>query len=999
MSRTEGLEPNRTGRHDPYSEAALGAAQTVGHATSDSFWQASLALTLRSRPGAVLDVCPKSTDFLEIMQNCGWSGTAAPGWDLSPGHVEGKINLITAWNMLGTCVDPEAFCARAFRDLSPGGVLLVSQVFASDDALDTSVLKAHFEGLHWPFATVEVHSASGPMAVVWARRAGHLTDRDRALRDWLVDSINGQRSVYAEHILLSAQFGKVSGPQLRAVSRIPLGVANAVACAYTQGDEAGLTALGEIPSIALAWERIVRRLMLELHRTDVQHIEQELLEIHQSFLWIYGVPLVGKLQQLLPSFVKFRVFPLMKKWRQTDRRDRWAAVRAWLLIRVKAIAPRTFRIMVPPPVRERIRAWMTPRYPTVAQQPWDDTVPLVSVIIPCFNYGAYLNEAIASVDGQTLGNVELIVVDDGSTDLLTRQVLWQLAESRPDIRVVSQPNAGLPAARNTGIRHARGKYISCLDADDLFEATYLEKAVAVLECRPDVGLAYSWVQLFGDEQTVWHTQPFDPRALLLRNFVAVSAVFRREHWVTVGGYNEKMTIGYEDWDFWLRVSATGCSGVVIPEPLLRHRRHGHTMTHRARTQHGELARAIREQHEVPVSRVAAQRRLEVTSEEAFINLCGRPKTRRRLLLVLPWMEVGGSEQVVLQILDGFKRSERWEIFVVTTLPSNNAWSWRFREVAPLVYVLPDLLPEHLARAYLLRFISIHMIDTVLISHSALAYDLCSEWQASRPSPAIVDVLHNDISEGYLATSAKQDPHITSHFVISEHIGASLLKVGVASDKIICIMNGVREDIFFPDRTQGDAWAAARGLGRRPRVGFVGRLAPEKDPELFARLAVRLSHCDAEWIMVGDGPLAERVEAIAHPIGRRFKMLGQRNDVAEAMRSLDVLVMTSRGEGAPLVVIEALLSGVPVVATDVGVMKDIIVTGVTGYVVRIGDEAALVRTMESLLSDPAKLRALQQVCCASRDPEQFSGRVMADSYVKQIESLIDKVTRDDPPRRR
>src|SRR5262245_20774443 len=116
--------------------------------------------------------------------------------------------------------------------------------------------------------------------------------------------------------------------------------------------------------------------------------------------------------------------------------------------------------------------------------------PRVSVVIPCYNLGQYLPAAIASVRSQTFRAYEIVVVDDGSTQAATQKAIT--AAAGPDLRAVRSENRGLSAARNLGITHARGEYVSCLDADDVFEPDWLERGVSCLDRNPDVAFVSHW---------------------------------------------------------------------------------------------------------------------------------------------------------------------------------------------------------------------------------------------------------------------------------------------------------------------------------------------------------------------------------------------------------------------------------------------------------------------------------------------------------------------------
>jgi glycosyltransferase involved in cell wall biosynthesis len=182
---------------------------------------------------------------------------------------------------------------------------------------------------------------------------------------------------------------------------------------------------------------------------------------------------------------------------------------------------------------------------------------ILSVIIPCYNHGQYLRGAIASVEAcPDPGRYEIIIVNDGSTDAGTLAVLAQLEAE--GYRVLHQANGGLGAARNSGIRRARGKYILPLDCDNRIRPVYLTAGVQVLERDSGVGVVYGHVQLFGSRNEVQQVPLFDPGALARGNYIDACAVFRRSLWERVGGYDEHMPVmGYEDWDLWLAAATAG----------------------------------------------------------------------------------------------------------------------------------------------------------------------------------------------------------------------------------------------------------------------------------------------------------------------------------------------------------------------------------------------------------------------------------------------------------
>lgn len=194
--------------------------------------------------------------------------------------------------------------------------------------------------------------------------------------------------------------------------------------------------------------------------------------------------------------------------------------------------------------------------------------PLVSVVIPCYNLGVYLWEAIASALNQTSTNIEILVVDDGSTDAYTQLVLESI--SHPQLRILRQQNQGLPVARNAGIRAARAAYICCLDADDRLRRELFARALAVLESEPLVGFVSSFYQEFDTRHGELRYTQCEIPEMLTTNTAMVAAVFRRTAWEQAGGYCETLS-GLHDWDLWIGMLTAGYQSHVIPEVLFEYR--------------------------------------------------------------------------------------------------------------------------------------------------------------------------------------------------------------------------------------------------------------------------------------------------------------------------------------------------------------------------------------------------------------------------------------------
>ncbi|SNR69947.1 glycosyltransferase family 2 protein [Hymenobacter mucosus] len=189
----------------------------------------------------------------------------------------------------------------------------------------------------------------------------------------------------------------------------------------------------------------------------------------------------------------------------------------------------------------------------------------VSVVIPCFNHGQYIQEALQSVECN-VGNIpyEIIIVDDGSTDAHTLMVMDVLEQG--GYTVIRQTNQGLAAARNVGISLARGKYIIPLDSDNKLHSNYLTKAVQLLDDNHEVEVVYGKPMFFGEETGLREVGEYDFFKIIQCNYIDACALFRREVWQKVGGYDGAMpAMGNEDWEFWIHSFLLGTKFMYLNE--------------------------------------------------------------------------------------------------------------------------------------------------------------------------------------------------------------------------------------------------------------------------------------------------------------------------------------------------------------------------------------------------------------------------------------------------
>lgn len=201
--------------------------------------------------------------------------------------------------------------------------------------------------------------------------------------------------------------------------------------------------------------------------------------------------------------------------------------------------------------------------------------PLVSIIVPCYNQGQYLTEALESVQVQTYSNWECVIVDDGSTDN-SKEVALPYCNRDKRFKYIYQENQGPSVARNNAIKNSHGEYILPLDGDDKIHKDYVNHAVKILNMNKGVKIVYSQAELFGNASGEWIMEDFHTDSFLVRNCIFCTAMFRRKDYDQTKGYNPNMREGLEDWDFWLSLLEKGGKVYKIPHIYFFYRIKGYS---------------------------------------------------------------------------------------------------------------------------------------------------------------------------------------------------------------------------------------------------------------------------------------------------------------------------------------------------------------------------------------------------------------------------------------
>jgi hypothetical protein len=199
----------------------------------------------------------------------------------------------------------------------------------------------------------------------------------------------------------------------------------------------------------------------------------------------------------------------------------------------------------------------------------------ISVIVPCYKQAHYLNDTLNSVLNQTFTEWECIIVNDGSPDN-TEEVALKWCSRDDRFKYQHKINGGLPAARNTGVLISKGLYILPLDSDDILHPEYMGEMLKVLDTNLELGIA-SCHRFFFSGNTdnilqIHKTRGDNVDDLLFENQLMPSSMYRKECWTQVGGYDENMVKGYEDWEYWISITKLGWKYKIVEKPLFYYRK-------------------------------------------------------------------------------------------------------------------------------------------------------------------------------------------------------------------------------------------------------------------------------------------------------------------------------------------------------------------------------------------------------------------------------------------
>ncbi|EGG23552.1 putative glycosyltransferase [Cavenderia fasciculata] len=588
--------------------------------------------------------------------------------------------------------------------------------------------------------------------------------------------------------------------------------------------------------------------------------------------------------------------------------------------------------------------------------PNDDEEPLVSILTAFYNIGPIIHETAKCVLSQSLQRFQWIIINDGSPNkTLVHESLdryREMAQNDSRILVVDLvQNAGLPGARNEGLRFAKGKYVLSLDPDDMIESTYLEKAVWFLETNPQYTLMNAWSVGFGHKEYMW-TKGFQHGDINLKeNYITVATVMKTKVLKEIGGFDSNLRTGMEDWDLWMRMANNGHWGKTMEEFHFWYRVSppGKWASIYNETKFNEFHSNQKKKYAtafsqgVPKLKVEPQDKMEsVVDVIPFRNKL--TKCRRRILLIIPYMEVGGADQFNYNMAQGLAL-DGWEVSIAANKEAANKWLPEFTRVTPDIFIMPRFIRTTDQTRFLTYLIKSRDFDVVFLSNSEGAYHYLSYLRANAPGPAYVDYTHSETPKwkngGYARYSAGSEPMLDRSIYASENLRQSCISIGHNHNKTATVLIGIDSEKYIPHPENKAAVRKEFGFPDDVLlIVYVSRLEHEKQPEVFAEVLRRL---DAEGhdfraISIGGGQLFDQLNDTLHQnnLQDKVRLLGTitNNRVSYYVSGSDLFFLPSKIEGISLAIYEAMSQGVMAVSAKVGGQAELVTPDV-GYLVKPG----------------------------------------------------------------
>ena len=536
--------------------------------------------------------------------------------------------------------------------------------------------------------------------------------------------------------------------------------------------------------------------------------------------------------------------------------------------------------------------------------------PLISVVVPFFNSGKYIEQTINSVLNQTFPYYEILIIDDGSKDEESLEKLKEIEKLDKRIKVFHKENEGLAATRDFGASKSSTscKYLMFLDDDDLIEPTFLECGYWTLETNKEASWAYSDSVGFGTQEYVWNKY-FDSDKMKKVNELVSEALVRKSDFELVNGYELREKSINEDWNFWLKLLSKGKYPVHMSFYGQWYRRKETGELQKANDNKKRALEIINETASKITKRVEAiqypryRYNYDLIPEklESIVVPEQENNSKINLLFIMPWMITGGADLFNLNLVKGLDKN-KFTVTIITTEPNKNVLRQEFEKYAT-VYDLTSFLDQKYWLAFIDYIIKKENINLILNSNSKFGYTILPYIKSKYINIPILDYVHMEEwynrNGGYSRYSAMYESVIDKTLVCNENSRKILINhFEKSEDEVETVYIGVDENKFNPEiyNKQKIRQKYLQKCENKKILSYICRISEQKRPLLFLQIIAKLKQKrqDFKVLVVGDGNLLNKMKEKAKELNIYDDIVftGSLKDTAEIYAISDLTINCS-----------------------------------------------------------------------------------------------------------
>lgn len=629
--------------------------------------------------------------------------------------------------------------------------------------------------------------------------------------------------------------------------------------------------------------------------------------------------------------------------------------------------------------------------------------PTITIVTPFYNAGATFEDTFNSIVSQTYPYFEWIIVDDGSKDKNSLEVLEKFSKLDSRIKVFHKENGGPSLARDFGISKASRstKYVYFIDTDDMIEKTGLECLYMTLEMHPNFSFASPTMTNFGDMEFIWNKY-LTVEQEKKENLIPIASMVKKEDLLEVGCFGIKEKAMYEDWNLWLKLLKAGKKPIRINDGLFWYRISNSGELSRAKKNHNNAMKYVNKTAS-EIKNDAEVLQFPKETEQGILNgienydymvLPQYKKDKRKTILFLvPWYKTGGADLFNLEIIKRIDKSKYRVICASTTIDENDL-KQQFKIYADEVYDMPAFLETKNYLTFVDYLVKSRNVETIFLSNSTYGYAMLPYLKTKYQSLTVIDYVHsvdfNDKLGSFGKFTADFSNYIDMTYTCNNFTTNQIIKVFNKNKKEIdTLYIGTDHERFDADKFNREELENKYNIPHNKKIiTFLARFSEEKRPAIFLKIAERMkNNSDLYFVMVGDGPLLKEVTKKSHKLNN-IKLLPLTNKAEEIYAFSDITVNCSRLEGLALTSYESLSMGVPVVSSDVGGQKELINPNV-GVIVPYNSELSFEEDVQNYVN------AIEKVLSNLESYKQAGRKIIETKFnlnmcVQQFENIIDNL---------